>query len=53
MNRKLGRLIQPGMGMYFVVMLAFRALVMTVGTIEGDGLAPQFVEGDRVMFQES
>ena len=23
MNRKLGRLIQPGMGMYFVVMLAF------------------------------
>ena len=23
MNRKLGRLIQPGMGMYFVVMLVF------------------------------
>lgn len=33
----------------FVVMLAFRALVMTVCTIEGDGLAPQFVEGDRVV----
>ena len=33
----------------FVVMLAFRGLVMTVCTIEGDGLAPQFVAGDRVV----
>ena len=33
----------------FVVMLVFRGLVMTVCTIEGDGLAPQFVEGDRVV----
>ena len=33
----------------FMVMLAFRGLVMTVLTIEGDGLAPQFVEGDRVV----
>ena len=30
-------------------MLAFRALVMTVCTIEGDGLSPQFQEGDRVV----
>ena len=30
-------------------MLAFRALVMTVCTIEGDGLSPQFIEGDRVV----
>ena len=30
-------------------MLAFRALVMTVCTIEGDGLSPQFLEGDRVV----
>ena len=33
----------------FVVMFAFRGLVMTVGTINGDGLAPQFVAGDRVV----
>ena len=33
----------------FVVMLAFRALVMTVCTIEGDGLTPQFIAGDRVV----
>ena len=32
-----------------VTMLAFRALVMTVCTIEGDGLSPQFMEGDRVV----
>ena len=25
MNRKLGRLLQPGMGMYFIVMLGFAA----------------------------
>ena len=30
-------------------MLAFRALVMTVCTIEGDGLSPQFLEGARVV----
>ena len=30
-------------------MFAFRALVMTVCTIEGDGLSPQFVKGDRVV----
>ena len=30
-------------------MLTFRALVMTVCTIEGDGLSPQFQEGDRVV----
>ena len=28
MNRKLGRLIQPGMGMYFVVMLSFAAAAL-------------------------
>ena len=33
----------------FVVMLAFRGLVITVCTINGDGLAPQFVAGDRVV----
>ena len=33
----------------FIAMLAFRALVMTVCTIEADGLAPQFIEGDRVL----
>ena len=33
----------------FVVMLAFRGLVMTVCTIDGDGLAPQFMAGDRVV----
>lgn len=33
----------------FLVMLAFRGLVMTVCTIEGDGLAPQFIAGDRVL----
>ncbi|MBR4729342.1 MAG: signal peptidase I [Prevotella sp.] len=33
----------------FVVMLIFRGLVMTVCTIEGDGLAPQFIMGDRVV----
>ena len=32
-----------------VTMLAFRALVMTVCTIDGDGLSPQFQEGDRVV----
>ena len=32
-----------------VTVLAFRALVMTVCTIEGDGLSPQFQEGDRVV----
>lgn len=31
MNRKLGRLIQPGMGLYFVVMLAFAAVTMVLG----------------------
>ena len=30
-------------------MLAFRALVMTVCTIGGNGLSPQFLEGDRVV----
>ena len=30
-------------------MLVFRALVMTVCTIGGDGLSPQFLEGDRVV----
>lgn len=33
----------------FVVMLAFRGLVMTVCTIEGSGLEPQFISGDRVV----
>ena len=33
----------------FVVMLAFRSLVMTVCMIEGDGLAPQFIAGDHVV----
>ena len=33
----------------FVVMLAFRALVMTVCTVGGDGLEPVFQEGDRVV----
>lgn len=33
----------------FLVMFAFRGLVMTVCTIDGDGLAPQFVAGDRVV----
>lgn len=33
----------------FLVMLVFRGLVMTVCTIEGDGLAPQFEAGDRVV----
>ena len=33
----------------FLVMLAFRALVLTVCTIEGEGLAPQFIAGDRVV----
>ena len=32
-----------------VVMLAFRGLVMTVCTIEGDGLHPHFMAGDRVV----
>ena len=32
-----------------VVMLAFRALVMTVCTVEGDGLEPVFHAGDRVV----
>ena len=32
-----------------LAMLAFRALVMTVCTIDGNGLAPQFLEGDRVV----
>ena len=32
-----------------VAVLVFRALVMTVCTIDGDGLAPQFMEGDRVV----
>ena len=30
MNRKLGRLIQPGMGVYFAVMLAFAALALVM-----------------------
>ena len=30
MNRKLGRLIQPGMGMYFAVMLAFAAAALVL-----------------------
>ena len=33
----------------FLAMFAFRGLVMTVCTIDGDGLAPQFVAGDRVV----
>lgn len=33
----------------FVVMLAFRGLVMTVCTIGGDGMSPTFVAGDRVL----
>lgn len=33
----------------FIVMLAFRSLVMTVCMIEGDGLAPQFIAGDHVV----
>ena len=32
----------------FVVMLAFRALVMTVCTVDGKGLEPVFQAGDRV-----
>lgn len=32
-----------------LVMMAFRALVATIYTIEGDGLAPVFQAGDRVM----
>ena len=30
-------------------MLAFRALFFTIFTVEGDGLSPAFVAGDRVM----
>jgi signal peptidase I len=33
----------------FLTMLAFRGLVMTVCTIDGDGLAPQFIAGDKVV----
>ena len=33
----------------FLVMLAFRALALTICTIEGDGLAPQFIAGDHVL----
>lgn len=33
----------------FVVMLAFRSLVMTVCTIEGNGMSPTFLAGDRVL----
>ena len=32
-----------------VAMLAFRSLVMTVCTIEGSGMSPTFVAGDRVL----
>lgn len=32
-----------------VAMMAFRAVVATVYTVEGDGLAPVFVKGDRVL----
>ncbi len=37
------------LGVAFVVMLAFRGLVMTICTIDGDGLAPHFIAGDRVV----
>ena len=33
----------------FVVMLAFRTLVMTVCTVDGEGLEPVFQAGDRVV----
>ena len=33
----------------FVVMLAFRALVCTIYTVEGDGLEPVFQAGDRLV----
>lgn len=33
----------------FLVMMAFRALVFTICTIDGDGLAPRFKAGDRVI----
>ena len=33
----------------FLVMLAFRSLVMTVCTIKGNGMAPTFLAGDRVL----
>ena len=32
-----------------MAMMAFRALVATVFTVEGDGLAPVFLKGDHVM----
>ena len=33
----------------FLVMLAFRGLVITVYTVDGEGLAPYFVAGDHVV----
>ena len=32
-----------------LAMMAFRALVATVYTVDGDGLSPTFVKGDRVL----
>ncbi|MBR1484594.1 MAG: hypothetical protein IJ612_02745 [Prevotella sp.] len=32
-----------------LAMMAFRALVATVYTVDGEGLAPSFVKGDRVL----
>jgi signal peptidase I len=32
-----------------VAMLGFRALVLTIYTVEGDGLSPEFMAGDHVM----
>lgn len=32
-----------------LIMLAFRALVFTIYTVDGDGLQPEFQKGDRVM----
>ena len=33
----------------FLLMLAFRGLVITVYSVDGNGLEPEFIEGDRVM----
>ena len=37
------------LGIAFVAMLAFRALVMTVCTVDGQGLEPWFQAGDHVV----
>ncbi len=33
----------------FLLMLAFRALVFTIYSVDGEGLEPDFINGDRVM----